>query len=56
MRPILRRAARGPAVQTCETGEASWTQIPAEPAMTGLEHPAPSVTLTAAAAPSEHHH
>jgi hypothetical protein len=45
-----------PAVQTCEAGEARWTQIPAEPEMTGLERPAPSVTLTASEAPPEHHH
>lgn len=45
-----------PAVQTCESGEARWTQVPAEPAMTGLESPAPSLTLTAAQAAPEHHH
>ena len=45
-----------PAVQTCESGEARWTQIPAEPAMTGLDAPAPSLTLTPAQAAPEHHH
>ena len=45
-----------PTVQTCETGEARWTQIPAEPAMTGLESPAPSLTLTPATGMPQHHH
>ncbi|MDB5431517.1 MAG: nuclear export factor [Caulobacter sp.] len=41
-----------PVIQTCQTGEAHWTQIPAEAAMTGLEHPAPFLTLTPAVAAS----
>lgn len=45
-----------PATQTCQSGEAAWTQIPAEPAMTGLERPAPSVMVTPAAAAPEHSH
>lgn len=45
-----------PVVQTCQAGEAHWTQIPAEAAMTGLEHPAPSLTLTPAVAASADQH
>lgn len=40
-----------PVVQTCAHGKTAWTQIPA-PGQSGheLEHPAPSVTLTAGGA------
>lgn len=45
-----------PAVQTCEAGESAWDQIPAAPDMTGLERPAPVVTVIPAGAAPEHHH
>jgi uncharacterized protein YcnI len=46
-----------PTVQTCDAGEEKWVQIPAERAMTGLDHPAPSVSVTgSAAASSDHQH
>lgn len=39
-----------PAVQTCETGETAWVQIPAEGQDAHeLEHPAPAIAVTAAA-------
>jgi uncharacterized protein YcnI len=38
-----------PAIQTCEKGETAWTEVPAGgQAEDDLEHPAPSVTVTAA--------
>jgi uncharacterized protein YcnI len=44
-----------PAIQTCERGETAWTEIAASGENTGeLEHPAPSVTTTAALAEGGH--
>ena len=44
-----------PTVQTCTTGETAWTQVaaPGQDAA-ALEHPAPSLTVTAAEAPGQH--
>lgn len=45
-----------PALQTCETGASNWSQIPAEPGMTGLDRPAPMVTVFPAASDPLHQH
>ncbi|WP_375383947.1 YcnI family protein [uncultured Microbacterium sp.] len=43
-----------PTVQTCEQGETSWVQIPADgQAEDDLEHPSPAVAVVAAAAASD---
>jgi uncharacterized protein YcnI len=45
-----------PAIQTCEKGQTAWTEVPAAgQTEDDLEHPAPSVTVTAAEAGEDAH-
>ena len=40
-----------PVIQTCQTGEDRWTEVPAPGETTRLAHPAPVLTVTPKAAP-----
>jgi uncharacterized protein YcnI len=40
-----------PAVQTCQTGEERWVEVPAPGESARLAHPAPALTITPKAAP-----